>query len=115
VTSEVIYLAMSLRNVGTGIGVLHGWVFYPERLSGDVDRPDAGHFQRLTRDIYVPAGDTGFWMSAFRDPASNEFVRARTAIAARQALTIDLSTVTSRAGSVRSRALRCSRWGRTAG
>lgn len=29
-------------------------------------------------------------MSAFRDPASDEFVRARTAIAARQALTIDL-------------------------
>jgi hypothetical protein len=38
----------------------------------------------------VPAGDTGFWMSAFRDPASDEFVRARTAIAAHQALTIDL-------------------------
>ncbi len=65
-------------------------MFYPERLSGDVDRPDPGHFRRLTRDIYVPAGDTGFWMSAFRDPASDEFVRARTAIAARQALTIDL-------------------------
>lgn len=90
VTSEAIYLAMSLRNVGTGIGVLHGWVFYPERLSGDVDRPDPGRFQRLTRDIYVPAGDTGFWMSAFRDPASDDFVRARTAIAAHQALTIDL-------------------------
>src|SRR5438067_13765807 len=31
----VIYLAASLRNAGSGIGVLHGWVAYPEWRSGE--------------------------------------------------------------------------------
>ena len=31
VTPEAIYLAMSLRNVGNGIAVLHGWRFWAER------------------------------------------------------------------------------------
>ena len=26
----VIYLTMSLRNVGSGIGIIHGWRFYPD-------------------------------------------------------------------------------------
>ena len=30
VTRDAVYLAMSLRNVGTGIAVLHGWRFFPE-------------------------------------------------------------------------------------
>jgi hypothetical protein len=34
VTDEAIYLAIALRNVGSGLAVLHGWSFYPERHSG---------------------------------------------------------------------------------
>lgn len=29
---------------------------------------------RLTRDIYVPAGDVGFWQGTFRDPSHGLFV-----------------------------------------
>jgi hypothetical protein len=36
VTDEAIYLAIALRNVGSGLAVLHGWFFYPERLLGDI-------------------------------------------------------------------------------
>ena len=32
VTDSAIYLVISLRNAGAGMAVLHGWMFYPERL-----------------------------------------------------------------------------------
>jgi hypothetical protein len=90
VTDEAIYLAISLRNVGSGIGVLHGWRFEPGRRLGDQSAPDPKDFRGLTRDIYVPAGDSGFWQGAFREPASPEFTAARDAINGRATLTIDL-------------------------
>jgi hypothetical protein len=87
---EAIYLAIPLRNVGAGIAVLHGWDFYPSRQPGDSTYRDPREFRRLTRDLYVPVGDVGFWQGAFRDPATAEFAAAREAIAAREWLTIDL-------------------------
>ena len=91
ISPEAIYLAMALRNVGTGIAVLHGWRFYPERLLGGDQPPTAvDDFTRLTRDLYVPVGDVGFWQGAFRDPAAPEFVEAGAALTARQPVMIDL-------------------------
>jgi hypothetical protein len=86
---EAIYLAMNLRNAGSGIAVLHGWTFYSD---GEVSQPHRApeEFTRLTRDIYVPAGDVGFWQGAFRDPAAPEFAVAREAIEARRWLIFDL-------------------------
>jgi hypothetical protein len=85
----VVYLAASLRNAGTGIGVLHGWLFYPEDYRGN-EHPDPGTFARQTRDLYIPAGDTGFWMGALRDPADPDRDAAAKAIANHQPLTVDL-------------------------
>jgi len=82
VGDQAIYLALALRNVGNGIAVLHGWHFYPERLT-TADHATVDDFTRLTRDLYVPAGDVGFWQGAFRDPAAPEFVAARDAIGSR--------------------------------
>jgi hypothetical protein len=90
VTPDAIYLAISLRNVGSGIGVLHGWMFLPERPTGDTKAPNPADFRRLTRDIYVPAGDTGFWQGAFRDPGSEEFIRASQVIGSRQPFGVDV-------------------------
>jgi hypothetical protein len=89
-SSDAVYLAISLRNAGTGIAVLHGWRFYPERLVGVGDPPSLDEFSRLTRDIYVPAGDVGFWQGTFRDSALPEFAAATAAIAARNPLTVDI-------------------------
>src|SRR5213080_10205 len=89
VSTEAVYLAIALRNVGTGIAVLHGWRFYPERLARE-DHAAPEEFQRLIRDLYVPVNDVGFWQGAFRDPRSEEFVAARAAIEARQTLTVDV-------------------------
>jgi hypothetical protein len=90
VTDEAIYLAIALRNVGSGLAVLDRWDFYPERQTGDVSHRDPSGFHRLTRDIYVPAGDMGFWQGAFREPSDPNFAIAREAISTRQAMTIDL-------------------------
>jgi hypothetical protein len=89
VSNRAVYLAMALRNAGNGIAVLHGWRLYPERRT-DLPRPELDSFTRLTRDLYVPTGDVGFWQGAFRDPAVPEFAEAATAINARQPLMIDL-------------------------
>jgi hypothetical protein len=90
VTDEAIYLTMSLRNVGSGIAVLHGWVMVPERVLGDAPHPELDEFHRLTRDIYVPAGDIGFWQGALRDPTHSEFLAARKAVEAGEMLTVYL-------------------------
>ena len=87
VSSQAIYLVIGLRNDGSGIAVLHGWHFHPERIAG-TDPADTKDFRRLTRDIYVPAGDIGFWQGAFRDPDDPMFATAR-----------DAATATTRAGS----------------
>ena len=91
VSPEAIYLGMALRNVGTGIAVLHGWHFYPERLLGAEHGPTPlDDFTRLTRDLYVPVGDVGFWQGAMRDPSAPGFAEAAAALTARQAVMIDL-------------------------
>ncbi|MEP7179921.1 MAG: hypothetical protein ABI775_12585 [Pseudonocardiales bacterium] len=87
---EAIYLAIAVRNAGTGMAVLHGWFFHSDRLVAVDEHPEAGAFHRLTRDLYVPAGDGGFWQGAFRDPADPQFAQARHAINAKRAITIDL-------------------------
>jgi hypothetical protein len=90
VTDRAIYLGMSLRNVGRGLAVLHGWKLYPQRVLSDLARPDISDFHRLTRDIYVPAGDVGFWQGALRDPADPAFVEARDAIQSGAAFMVDV-------------------------
>jgi hypothetical protein len=73
----VIYLAISLRNVGSGIAVLHGWRVEPdvgpltptaavEEGRAAVTRPDPGSFRVQGIDIYVPPGSEGFWIAAIR-------------------------------------------------
>jgi hypothetical protein len=89
-TDEAVYLTMSVRNVGPGVAVLHGWVVHTERPSSDMPRPDVADVRRLTRDIYVPAGDVGFWQGALRDKEDEEFDRVSACIRDRKALTIDV-------------------------
>jgi hypothetical protein len=89
VGAEAVYLAMSLRNAGSGIAVLHGWYLWPERQTR-ADHPPPDDFSRLTRDIYIPAGDVGFWQGVFRDPASEDFRAAADAVSEPRALTVDL-------------------------
>src|SRR5579864_9187802 len=89
-TDDAVYLAMSLRNVGSGIAVLHGWWFYPDRSRGAEGPPDLESVHRLTRDLYLPAGEVGFWQGVFRDQAASEFQPARDAVGAGEAVMVDV-------------------------
>jgi len=90
VNDDAIYLTLSLRNAGNGIAVLHGWRFHPRRLMGPDVHPELDEFRRLTRDIYIPAGDIGFWQGAFREAGEPEFAAARDAIQAREPVSVQL-------------------------
>jgi hypothetical protein len=91
IEDDAVLMVMSVRNAGAGVALLHGWRLYPERLMGsDQEQPDLESFTRLTRDIYVPARDVGFWQGAFRDPAAPAFAEAKTAIEAGHPLTLDI-------------------------
>ena len=89
-TDEAIYLLVSVRNVGNGIAVLDRWDLIPDRVLTERSAEEITGFRRLTRDIYVPGGDLGFWQGALRDPADPLFAAVRTAITERQPMTVDL-------------------------
>ena len=74
----VVYLAMSLRNAGQGIAVIHGWRFQAGRELNP-QRPDPETFRLQSLDITIAPGDIGFWEGAFRnsgDPQHAEAVEA---------------------------------------
>jgi hypothetical protein len=89
VTADAVYLAMSLRNAGNGIAVLHGWYLWTERQTTADPRP-VEDFNRLTRDIYLPTGEVGFWQGVFREPASEAFRGAADAISEPRAISVDV-------------------------
>ncbi|MDQ6606465.1 MAG: hypothetical protein M3Z06_07965 [Actinomycetota bacterium] len=62
-----LYMALALRNGGSGLAVIHGWVARTGERSGTPIRPELSEFHRQQRDLYIPAGETGFWQGAIRD------------------------------------------------
>jgi hypothetical protein len=92
-TPEADYFAIAVRNVGTGIAVLHGWYVYPELALGpgvEIVPTPLEDFTTLTRDLYVAPGDVGFWQGSFRDPASGRYRAARRAIEMQQRIGVDI-------------------------
>lgn len=90
VGAEAIYLAFPLRNPAAGIAVLHGWQLAPRRLTSADGASALEDFRLLSRDLYVPAGEIGFWQGALRDPAEPLFAETRSAIERRSILTVDV-------------------------
>jgi len=87
---SIVYLAMSLRNVGAGIGVLQGWVARAGLQTSQVEHAAEEDFRRLTRDLYIPAGDVGLWQGALRDPAEDAHTPIAAAVEEHQTITIEL-------------------------
>jgi hypothetical protein len=86
----VIYMAMSLRNVGAGIGVLHGWSVRLETLPSVEPPARPEEFRRLTRDLYVPPGDIGLWQGAIREHDDEQRQGLADHVARRERFGIDL-------------------------
>ena len=89
-TDDALYLTMSLRNAGTGIAVLHGWRVELSEDLAQAEIPSLESFHRLTRDLYLASGDTGFWQGAYRDPGEPEFGAVAERITVRERIAIDL-------------------------
>ncbi|MEO6856993.1 MAG: hypothetical protein ABI323_00160 [Solirubrobacteraceae bacterium] len=89
VGDETIYLAVGVRNGGSGLAVIHGWRTEPREGSAS-ERPDLESFRRQQIDIYIPAGDSGYWLGALRDPSEAAYEPVRQAAQDGQALTVDL-------------------------
>ena len=87
-----VYLAISLRNVGAGIGVCQAWIAAAGLGS---PRTSPGHspeerFRLQTRDLYIPAGDIGMWQGALRDSHDAAYQSVANAIDAREPISIEL-------------------------
>jgi hypothetical protein len=91
VVDGIVYLVLSVRNAGTGLAVLDRWDAHQRSLEDGMAPPrPIDEFRRLTRDLYVAPGETGFWQGALRDPDEPIYGEVRSAVEAGQTLTIDL-------------------------
>jgi hypothetical protein len=89
VADDVVYMAVSLRNVGTGLAVVHGWRVVVG-LQTERSHPPVEEFTTQNLDIYVAPGDNGLWLSALRDPAADIFQAVADAVKAGEVLVINL-------------------------
>jgi hypothetical protein len=89
--SGELYFGIALRNVGAGLAVLHGWHVQPGvRFGARPEEPDPVDFRRQARDLYVPAGDSGFWQGAIRDRDDPDREPLSGALQRTEGLTVDL-------------------------
>lgn len=100
---DVVYLAILLRNAGTGIAHLDGYHLDAEPADrvladphgparhrrGDAP-PNPDQFAQQQRDLYIAPGDTGAWQAALRDLQSPLRFATKQALRTRGRLTIDL-------------------------
>jgi len=84
------YMAIPLRNVGSGLAVLHGWYITPRRTLAGAERPDPADFRPQQRDLYVAAGDTGYWQGAVRDEDDPLRAGLQDALAERTPIAVDV-------------------------
>jgi hypothetical protein len=90
-TDAAVYFVIAIRNVGTGIAVLHGWHVFPDpELRPDVVPTPLEEFTMQTRDLYIAPDDVGFWQGALRDPARDDYRAARRAAQAPQRMAVDM-------------------------
>ena len=85
-----VYLAISLRNVGSGLAVPIGWHLMEGTQNAAVGHSEPGEFRAQTRDLYVAPGDVGFWQAAIRERNDPDYSWLSRSITDGQAFTIDL-------------------------
>jgi hypothetical protein len=86
-----IYLAISVRNVGPGLGVIFGWSVLTELArTNDVPHAAPEDFRVQTRDLYIAPGDVGFWQAAIREAGDPDYAGLSRDIQDVQPFTIDV-------------------------
>jgi hypothetical protein len=94
---EAVYLALALRNGGSGLAVIHGWRVKPRPAPGSLgegrpadERPPLEQFRRQQIDLYIPATDSGYWLGALRDAAEPIYDIVRRAATSTDGIQVDL-------------------------
>jgi hypothetical protein len=87
---DAIYLAVGLRNFGSGLAILQSWHATPDRIMGRSSHAAIEEFRPQTRALYVPPGGLSFWQGALRDPSEPVYDQFAEAIKNRTAVTIEL-------------------------
>jgi hypothetical protein len=87
---ENYYFVIPLRNVGNGLAVLQAWRFMARPPQIDTPHAEPAEHRPQSRDLYVPAGDTGYWQGAIREPDDPFREGLREAFLAGGILTVDL-------------------------
>jgi hypothetical protein len=85
-----IYLAISLRNVGSGLAVTFGWYVFTDLALNEVSHADPEEFRLQTRDLYAAGGDIGFWQAAIREAGDPDYDALSRDIREGKPFTIDL-------------------------
>jgi hypothetical protein len=85
-----IYLAIPLRNVGSGIAVLQGWHIAPDVTSINSPHPPLEDFHEQMRDFFIPPGDVGLWQGRLRDREAADHGRVRAARGGQEVFAVDL-------------------------
>lgn len=86
---ENLYMAIGVRNGGSGLALIHGWRVEVADQTGN-QPPSTDDFRRQQRDIYIPPGETGFWQGAIRDRSDPDYNEIRTALRAGTRIAVDL-------------------------
>jgi hypothetical protein len=86
----IYYLGIPMRNVGGGLAVLIGWHLFTEAVRAGTPHADPDDMRLNSRDLYVPAGDTGFWQGAIREPDDPLRDAVRHAIEAHGRMALDV-------------------------
>jgi hypothetical protein len=85
-----VYLVMSLRNVGAGIGVCQGWCVRPGLQRAVSEHVPEEQFRAQMRDLYISGGDIGLWQGAIRDANDPSHGEVADAVRRREPLAVEL-------------------------
>jgi hypothetical protein len=85
-----IYMAISLRNAGSGLAVANGWAVVPTVSLADVPHLQPDQFRRQTRDLYIAPNDIGFWQAAIRETTDPVYAALRKDIEEAEPFTVEL-------------------------
>jgi hypothetical protein len=84
-----LYMGIGLRNGGNGLAVIHGWRVEVANQTGSRP-PLVDEFRTQQRDLYIPAGELGYWQGAIRDRADPVYDDLRAALGNGARVSIDL-------------------------
>jgi hypothetical protein len=86
---ENLYMAIGVRNGGSGLALIHGWRIEVTDQTAN-QPPSTDDFRRQQRDLYIPPGETGYWQGAIRDRSDPDYDGIRSAMRAGTRISVDL-------------------------